>query len=107
MARLYSCIIRFLLRAFGWYRKKRFARALESFTHPTQLQYADLIEDIKGHTKEVDRLATGAAQAEQRDIHIELQELSVTVHEMYKTMQGTLTLRVNFEDGLALRYPPR
>lgn len=95
-ARLYSCVIRFLLRAFDWYQKKRVARAWQCFTHPAELQYADLIEDIKKHTKEIDRLATGAAQAEQRDIHIELKELSVTVHEMYKMMQGTSTLRLSW-----------
>jgi hypothetical protein len=103
VANLYACIIRFILRAFDWYQKGRLARILKSFTHPAELQYADLIRDITDHRKEVERLATGAAQAEQRDMHLEVQKISQNqetmlsaFQDMYRAMQGTRMHMVPF-----------
>ena len=48
---------------------------LHSLTRPVELRYADLIEDIGACTRTVYRLASVAFQAEQRDIHLEMQDL--------------------------------
>lgn len=87
VANLYACIMRFLFRAFDYYQKGRRGHIVKSFTHPAELQYADLIREIIEHRKEVERLATGAAQAEQRDMHLLVQKIKEEQERMMATIQ--------------------
>ena len=75
VADLYAYILRFLIRAQGWYQESRLLHAFHSFTRPAELRYADIIEEIEACTRTVDRLASAGAQAEQRDMHLKLQTL--------------------------------
>lgn len=75
ISELYALVIRFLIRARDWYQESKPMHVLHSLTRPVELRYADLIEDIGACTRTVYRLASAAAQAEQRDIHLEMQEL--------------------------------
>ena len=75
VADLYAYILRFLIRAQGWYQESRILHALHSFTRPAELRYADIIEEIEACTRTVDSLASAGAQAEQRDMHLKLQAL--------------------------------
>ena len=75
VAGLYAYILRFLIRAQGWYQESRLLHAFHSFRRPAELRYADIIEEIDACTRTVDRLASAGAQAEQRDMHLKLQTL--------------------------------
>ena len=75
VSEIYALVLRFLVRARYWYQESKPLHVLHSLTRPVELRYADLIEDIGGCTRTVYRLASAAAQAEQRDIHLEMQEL--------------------------------
>ncbi len=75
VSELYALVIRFLLRARDWYQESKAMHVLHSLTRPVELRYADLVEDIGACARTVYRLASAAAQAEQRDIHLKMQEL--------------------------------
>ena len=75
VSELYALVIRFLMRARDWYQESKPMHVLHALTRPVELRYADLIEDIATCTQVVCRLASAAAQAEQRDMHLEMQEL--------------------------------
>jgi hypothetical protein len=76
VAQVYAHIINFLIRAKDWYEEGKLLHVINSFARPAKLRYDDIIQDIEICTKEIDRLSTASARAEQRDIHLELQELS-------------------------------
>ena len=101
VADLYAYIIRFLIRAQGWYQEGKVLHALHSFTRPAELRYVDLIDEIEACTRTVDSLASAGAQAEQRDVHVKLQALidrqgalEVLVREMYEKLISKPTFRV-------------
>ena len=101
VADLYAYIIRFLIRAQGWYQESKVLHAFHSFTRPAELRYADLIEEIEACTRTVDSLASTGAQAEQRDIHLKLQALidrqgafEFLVREMYEKLIRKATFQV-------------
>lgn len=75
VSQLYGHVLRFLLRAENWYQQSKPRHAWEALTRPVELRYTDLIADIEDCTKEVESLATAGAQAEQRDMHLEIQDL--------------------------------
>lgn len=75
VAQLYAQIINFLIRAKDWYEEGKLRHAINAFARPAKLRYDDIIQNIEVCTKEIDQLSTAGARAEQRDIHLELQEL--------------------------------
>ena len=81
VSELYAHIVRFLIRAQDWYEENKLLHAFHSFTRPVELRYADIIEEVEACTQSVYGLATAGAQAEQRDIHLELQEVRKTQNE--------------------------
>ena len=101
VADLYAYILRFLIRAQGWYQESKLLHALHSFTRPAELRYADLVEEIEACTRTVDGLASTGAQAEQRDMHLKLQALidrqgafEVLLREMYEKLTSKPTFQV-------------
>ena len=101
VADLYAYIIRFLIRAQGWYQENKLLHALHSFTRPAELRYADLIEEIEACARTVDSLASAGAQAEQRDMHLKLQALidrqgafEFLLREMYEKLTSKPTFEV-------------
>lgn len=79
---LYAHIIKFLLRALDWYEEGRIAHAIHSITKPAALRYDDLLEDIRRATRRLADLAITSSQAEQRDMHHELQTLTIMIKEL-------------------------
>ena len=75
VAELYAHIIKFLIRARDWYKENKFMHVVHSFTRPVELRYADLISEIDACTQTVDKLSSAGAQAEQRDMHLKMQEM--------------------------------
>ena len=78
---LYALIIKFLLRALEWYEEGKIAHAIHSITKPAALRYDDLLEDIGRATRRIADLAVTSSQAEQRDMHHELQALTLVVKQ--------------------------
>ena len=83
---LYAHIIKFLLRALEWYEEGKIAHAIHSITKPAALRYDDLLEDIHRDTRRVADLATTSSQAEQRDMHHELQNLRILIRQLREDM---------------------
>ena len=75
VSELYALVIRFLIRARDWYQESKPMHVLHSLTRPVELRYADLVDDIEVCTRVIYRIASAAAQAEQRDMHLRMQEL--------------------------------
>lgn len=97
VANLYASIVKFFIRASDWYKEGKWSHALHSLTRPVELRNKDLIDEIWMHSREVENLAGTGAQAEQRDIHLELRELGLKqsktdslLHELKDMLIGTL-----------------
>jgi hypothetical protein len=73
VAQLYASIINFLIPAKDWYEESNLRHAIIAFARPTKLRYDGIIYDIEACTRGTDQLSTASAHAEQRDIHLELQ----------------------------------
>jgi hypothetical protein len=96
VAEIYNKIIRFFLRAERWYQQGKLHHAWEALSRPTELYYSDLIRDVEECTKEIETLANVGAQAEQRDMHLEVQEMSRRLkvsEELLSEMRGMLICR--------------
>lgn len=76
VVQLYVHIINFLARAKNWYEESNLRRRINTFSRPAELRYDDIIQEIEHSTAEIDHLSTAGARAEQRDMHLELRELS-------------------------------
>ncbi|KAI9860341.1 MAG: hypothetical protein M1813_006230 [Trichoglossum hirsutum] len=97
VAELYSHIIRFFIRAQHWYQQSKLRHAWDSLARPVELYYNDLIQDIDECTKEVDNLAMAGARAEQRDIHLELRELSKKQEESETVLLELRRLMISYQ----------
>jgi hypothetical protein len=81
VATLYAHIIRFLLRALGWYEEGSLKRAYHSVMKPAPLRYNDILDDIHRITTQISAHTAAGSQAEQRDMHQDL----VAVKEIVKS----------------------
>ncbi|KAI5371995.1 hypothetical protein J4E82_009297 [Alternaria postmessia] len=101
VSEIYSKIIRFFLRAERWFQQGKMRHAWEALSRPTELYYSDLIQDVSECTKAIEVLANTGAQAEQRDMHLETQQLGKQVQEMreliisYQSIQTSANLDTN------------
>ncbi|OAK94658.1 hypothetical protein IQ06DRAFT_285700 [Phaeosphaeriaceae sp. SRC1lsM3a] len=84
-------IITFLCRALDWYRSSSLSRAVQSFTRPAALRYGDLIEDINKTLAKVTDLSIAGGQAEQRDMHDEMNQ----EHHMQQKFRSTVQKRLD------------
>ena len=78
--------MKFLLRALHWYEEGRIAHAIHSITRPAALRYDDLLEEIERATRRVNLLAITGSQAEQRDMHHELQNIPILIEQLREDM---------------------
>lgn len=85
---LYSQIIRFLIRALEWYQESKLRHLVHSITRPAELRYNDIMEQISYSTRSVKELASASSQAEQRDMHIKIQDLLEQVGELRNAIAG-------------------
>ena len=76
VAELYAYIIRLLLRVKSWYEEGKLQHAWHSFSQPVELRFADLFEAIESCSRNVDDLALAASRAEQRDMHLQIQDMA-------------------------------
>ncbi|KAF8533523.1 hypothetical protein BDD12DRAFT_898725 [Trichophaea hybrida] len=80
VSRLYAYIIQLMQRAVGWYKQGRVRHALSAIANPFSLTYQDIVDNICEASRNVDNLASAAARAEQRDMHIQIQQLARVTH---------------------------
>ncbi|KAL2418153.1 hypothetical protein ABEF95_011407 [Exophiala dermatitidis] len=86
VASVYACIMRFCIRAHDWYRANKLHHIWESLARPVELRYTDLIENIESAMGEVEGLATAAARAEQRDVHMAVLTLAQRMENSEKVL---------------------
>lgn len=84
---IYSKIIRFFLRAERWYQQGKLRHAWEALSRPAELYYNDLVQEVEECTRSIEVLANAGAQAEQRDMHLEIQELGKRLKSSEETLQ--------------------
>lgn len=76
---LYSKIIEFIVKAIKWCKRSKARHAIVAMTHPFELKFKPIIDDITRLSRGVDELANAAVKAEIRDLHF-------TVHQMHRSI---------------------
>jgi len=87
VAVLYSQILEILQRAAEWYRGGKIKHLLGSIARPWSLHFSDLVDDISVTARKVDELAIGASMAEQRDMHLEQQEMRLEQRKTHALLE--------------------
>ncbi|KAJ8112585.1 hypothetical protein OPT61_g5070 [Boeremia exigua] len=87
---LYACIIKFLVRARGWYEQGKVQRLLHSITRPVGLRYRDLLDEITSSSLIVDKIAFSGSQAELRDLHRKFNESVVENSNMRRQLSDSI-----------------
>jgi hypothetical protein len=64
-----------------WYTEGKFKHFITAVFKPAPLRFKDLLEEIEACSQTVDQLAGGATQAEQRNMHVLLQEIRRNMDE--------------------------
>ncbi|KAK8022650.1 hypothetical protein PG993_013417 [Apiospora rasikravindrae] len=68
--KIYGHVLRFLVRALGWYQESRFMHVVHSVTRPTELRYDDILASISSLSRDMSDMAIVSSHLEQRDMHI-------------------------------------
>jgi len=79
ISQLYAHVLKFMIRAMKWYAEGKVKHFIIAVFQPASLRFKDLLENIERCAQAVDQLAVGASQAEQRSMHLLLQEISRTM----------------------------
>jgi len=75
VARLYAKLIQFMVHAMRWYQKSRSRRAIGAIFKPFALDFQDQLSEVHELSKNVDEIATTAAQAELRAVHTKVEDV--------------------------------
>jgi hypothetical protein len=87
VTQLYVSIFQFFARARQWYQENSIQRLIHSITHPVELQYEDLLNEVKQCSRSIDRLSYCGAQAETRDMHRTVQTMQAESRDTQRTVQ--------------------
>jgi len=79
ISQLYAYVLKFMIRAMKWYAEGKVKHFIIAVFRPASLRFKDLLENIESCAQSVDQLAVGASQAEQRSMHLLLQEIRRTM----------------------------
>jgi hypothetical protein len=104
VARLYGHIVRFFIRAECWYRQGKLRHTWEALADPVELHHNDLIDEIEHCANEVNDLANAGSQAEQRDIHLELQSLKEELKNSREDTKRSETMLQEMRGLILSRY---
>lgn len=88
---VYTQILRFLLRALGWYQESKFKHILGSITRPAELRYDDVLEKITALSNSLFWISSASSQAEQRDIHTTIKQ------QTQRQIQQNLSYQFSFD----------
>ena len=70
VAKLYARLIHFMVHALKWYQKSKAQRAIGAIFKPFALDFQDRLTEVNELSRTVDEIATSAAQAELRAVHV-------------------------------------
>ncbi|KAH8588667.1 hypothetical protein B0O99DRAFT_600563 [Bisporella sp. PMI_857] len=70
VTKLYAHIIHFMVRTLRWYQKSKAKRAIGALFKPSALNFQDNLTEVNELSRDVDEIATTAAQAELRAVHV-------------------------------------
>ena len=79
ISQLYAHILKFMIRAMKWYAEGKVKHFIVAVFRPASLRFKDLLQNIESCAQTVDQLAMGASQAEQRNMHLLLEEIRRTM----------------------------
>jgi hypothetical protein len=79
ISQLYAHVLKFMIRAMKWYAEGKVKHFIVAVFLPASLRFKDLLDNIESCAQTVDQLAVGASQAEQRSMHVLLQEIRRTM----------------------------
>lgn len=85
---VYAKIIEFSVRAIKWYKKNKLKHSITSIIKPFSLSFKDIVDEISERSRTVDELASAAAKAEIRDLHINVHHLTQGFNELKEIMIG-------------------
>ncbi|KAK6852030.1 hypothetical protein PG995_012155 [Apiospora arundinis] len=86
ITKIYGHILRFLVRALGWYQESKPRHAFHSLTRPTELRYDDILSSIASLSRSMLETAGASSQAEQRDMHLGIRQQI----QNQETLQGSV-----------------
>jgi hypothetical protein len=92
VTKLYVAILWFFARARQWYQENSVQRFIHSITHPIELRYNDLLNEVTDCSRTIDLLGYCGAQAETRDMHRTVQAMHVETRETQRTVQTLLSV---------------
>jgi len=76
VARLYACLMHFMVRALQWYQSGKAKRAIGAIFKPFALDFQDGLTEVNELSRTVDEIATTAAQAELRAVHTKVEDVN-------------------------------
>ncbi|KAI1379320.1 hypothetical protein F4677DRAFT_408614 [Hypoxylon crocopeplum] len=74
VARLYAMIMKFIVRALRWYRRRTVTHILSSIVNPWSLDFGQELGEIEQHARGIDELAQSASRAEIRESHYQIHQ---------------------------------
>ncbi|KAF4462916.1 Nacht domain [Fusarium albosuccineum] len=90
---VYAKIIEFSIAAIKWYKKNKFMHAILSIIKPFSLSFKDIIDEVSDWSRRVDKLASAAAKAEIRGLHVDVHGLRERIHQLTELMHTHQTLQ--------------
>lgn len=98
VAKLYACLINFMIRALRWYQKGKAKRAIRAIFNPFALDFQDELTEVNELSRSVEEIAATAAQAELRAMHTEFgdmkKELGIARSEI-KSLSDLVSLQAD------------
>lgn len=86
-ARLYSKIIVFFQKALKWLKKGKAAHAIDAVLKPWALHFEDDVQSIERESLRLENHTVAAAQAELRDVHVEIRKSKEDLVEAHKQLR--------------------
>jgi hypothetical protein len=74
VSKLYKYLVEFLVHALHWYQKGKARRAIGSIFKPFALDFQDKLTEVEEISKNIDEIASTAAQAELHAVHAKVED---------------------------------
>lgn len=98
IAEVNAYILRFLIRAYDWYREGPWKHILHSLTRPAELRYDDIMEAISQRTAKIKDLASYGGQGKIHNMSIKMDEVNTKLEQL----QTTVSRESNYNQHLRL-----
>ncbi|KAI0153574.1 hypothetical protein BJ166DRAFT_533117 [Pestalotiopsis sp. NC0098] len=86
IAEVNAYILRFLIRAYDWYREGTWKHVLHSLTRPAELRYDDILEAISQRTARIKDLASYGGQGKMHNMSIKIDEVNTKLEHLQTAM---------------------